>query len=253
MVNMKQTIFSKKINAYHSARWKCIRRYIKEYMHTQDNIILHKLRMEIKKTIALAHFLEFGNSAFKSEKYLRPLMKVFRLLGKQRDYYHAILFCEKFKIEKSVLKETFETPKSIFKKLKIQHKKYNKIFDKLETQMKEMLENTNHTILIKYLSQSDKKLKLEMSHSLRKTRIHVIRKQAKDILYLTQLTSKISSAKLKELDVLQDLMGKWHDLNKFQSMLKDTDIKIRHNKILAVKKEEQLLLRKIKSLTVAYH
>jgi len=242
--------FNKKINHYHESCWVNIHRDIKKYIKTKDNKVLHQLRIDIKKLIALTHFIDSFKSDFNSKKISKSILTLFKLSGEHRDYHHAKQFCKKFNINKSCLKKVASP--SVVKKLKDHHKKYSKHFETLKEEIQNAIKDAKTTRFKKYLSKSNKAIKVSLSTALTKTQMHAVRKQMNDILYLSALSGNFSDSKLLMQDNLQNLMGKWHDINKFKTMLKKSGVKVKDKKILSIKREERMLLKEIQTLSATF-
>lgn len=240
----------RKIDDYHSNAWNHFHKHFKIFIKKQDDGSLHQLRVSIKRLVALVHFLEYCHPG-PDVKQMKPLIKIFKLSGKLRDNRNAHLFCDKFAIQRSVLDKEDAKQKHIFKKLKAKHKRSGDL-DLLKAEMKRQVVTVNAAQLKKYLAEIMQQVSVAFGKKMSAQKLHNTRKKMKELTYLCRLGHRgekeiINKSRFEMLVVLEDVIGDWHDINKFRVSLRAKEI--RKRMLVKVKEKEHLLL--VETLTLA--
>lgn len=212
------------INAFHKYQvdaWAEMDDGLKAYIKKQNSEDLHRMRVSYKKLMALYNFLHSVNH-HNYDKDLKPLRKVFKLSGKLRDRTNANIFCDKFGIKHSVFGKEEPNEKETLERLENKYESKKKKFKKLEEQLKGEL---NKQTLIHFSGYFQKVYK-NVHHTLHaknvRTNLHSCRKHIKELVYLAKIqksSTLLSKQKLDILNELQDMIGDWHDINKFRRKL----------------------------------
>ena len=233
---------TKKFDDYHSGVWDHFHKCFDKYIKKRDDESLHQMRVSIKKIIALVHFIEYCNKEF-DVKQMEPVTKMFRLSGKLRDNRNAHLFCEKFAIQKSAFENEDSKQKSVLKKLKSRHKKSDS-FAKLRNEINKHITPGNARQLKGYLAGIMEQVIIAFGKKISDEKLHDTRKKMKEVTYLSKLQSNrgidvIGKSRLELLLDLEDVIGDWHDLNKFRVQLQNKKI---NKKVFDKVKEKEYLL-----------
>jgi len=177
----------------------------------------HKLRVEIKKLNSIFDLIKFCSTNFKRKTTYKPFKLIFRKAGKVRE----------LQIEDAMLKNYFEN-----KVIKDYRKNLKKLRLKAEEDFfllvnKKLIDRLNkkHCILHPHLGKIDKKkintyLEKKGNHIqellgqqiIQTEQIHNLRKQLKILNYNRAIANKEKQDQdLLKLDLLPELLGKWHD------------------------------------------
>ncbi|MDB5284494.1 MAG: hypothetical protein JWO06_3569 [Bacteroidota bacterium] len=246
---------SKKIADYQSRTWKHFDKYFRKFLKKREDESLHELRIAIKRIFALVHFIEFCTKQTRDEQ-LKPLKRIFHLTGQLRDSQNANLFCQRFVIEKTLLNESGSKYKKTFKKLKAKHHKYADKLDQLSTDLKEELSGLNARQLMEYFTAAMGKIVTGFTEKTQVGKLHDIRKQMKDLSYLAKLQGTgteqvIGKARFELLEQIEDLIGDWHDINKFRIRL-TRNKEVKKSILDKVKKKEDLLYLETLNLAAVF-
>ena len=80
--------------------------------------------------------------------------------------------------------------------------------------MESYLASTNTPDLKDYISNTEHQLREKMFRDFKKDELHLIRKQLKELIYLSQIMKKKSTIKeIETYNKLQNTIGDWHDKN----------------------------------------
>ena len=242
--------FIQNISAYHNERWKALKKQVKKLLVDESEKNVHKARVEIKKIVALYAFVEFCDDRLDARKELKPLIKIFKLLGKIRDYHNTIALCQKFEISPDEFDTEKRPQKEASKSVRVEIEKYKEDFKTIAKNTASVLKATSSEKLKIYLEAEKEKIFAVLDAPTDRDSLHHSRRDIKILVYDVALLDTtiylIEPAEIKAFDALQDNIGKWHDLMIFRQSLKDKKYKHRHpKKYDLLKKEEKLLARQI--------
>lgn len=177
----------------------------------------HKLRVEIKKLKAQFKLVNFCSKKFEWKKHFQSFQSVFQQAGKVRELQVEAAALKKYAIYKGLKtyiknlkkveqKEMFVFLLLINKDLKSRLKKSKKIVISL-------IETINKKEAISYLNKKRKQLgNLISGKQLKINDAHELRKQIKEFNFNIKSLNFSKQIKLiKETEVFQNMLGKWHD------------------------------------------
>ena len=244
---------AKRIDSYHFEVWNHFHKHFDKFIKKRDDESLHQLRVSIKKIVAVVHFIEYCDSEFDAVQ-MKSVVKIFRLSGRLRDNRNAHLFCAKFGIQKSVLKKADSKQEDNFKKLKARHKKAGNL-DLLREEMKKHLAPLNTAQLKKYLAEIMKQVIIAFQKKMSDKALHNARKKMKELTYLSKMPGNhsgeiINKSRFELLLVLEDVIGDWHDINKFRVKLENQ--KITKKVFDKVREKEHLLMSETLNLSSVF-
>ena len=177
----------------------------------------HKLRVEIKKLNAFFDLIKFCSKDFKQKKTFKPFKLIFNHAGKVRE----------LQVEEAMLKKYFRNNalpgyRNTLQKLQLKEKNdyFSVVNKKLESKLKKRYTEIALFVALldekkinNYMQKKQNKIeKLLSQESLRTPQVHALRKQLKKFNYNRRsLNLENQKKSLINKDVLQDLLGNWHD------------------------------------------
>lgn len=201
----------KKLNLYADKRFEKLLDYLNNYRHIQDPEMLHQIRVEVKKIKTLLHLTEFSVKKFKSHRHFIPIRIIFRSAGeiRQLDVLYRLLL--QYQIagipdsqipnadKMNSMSAAFQKSVPHFLKLvKIEQKRVTKYFHKVKK-----------SDAMDYLKRKNDELQRSLFPRFRKTDLHKVRKNAKELLYLQSFNDhRKANVFYKKVD---QLIGQWHD------------------------------------------
>ena len=244
------TPFDTYVSAYQAERCRHIARRLKRVSKTDDEISIHKARVEIKKEFALGEMIDHCTATMQCHKSLRPLAKIFKLMGILRDHSNAMELCKQYKIdyrifdnEKRTIKRTRKMLRSKINELHSGRKKINRSISKLLQQIDEPQWES-------YLHDKRAEINSVLGASPTAEELHAIRRSIRHLLCMAQLcgddASVLDLADATRLDSLQRGIGEWHDMVVFMTRLRELGYDSSHpHEYAMVKKKEKQLRRAI--------
>lgn len=177
----------------------------------------HKLRIEIKKLNSLFDLIHFCSNDFKRKTTYKPFKSIFRQAGKVRELQIEDAMLQKY-FEKKCIKDYRKTIKILGLKAKedffilVNKKLMNQLNKKYRLIIPYLYEIDSKKITI-YLEEKENQIRELLDQEISQVeQIHEIRKQFKILNYIKAiLITEEPEKKLLELDVLPELLGKWHD------------------------------------------
>ena len=206
-------------------RQNAVKEGIKTFSVIQDPEILHRIRIDIKKTEALIRLLFAYNENQSIKKHFKPVIRIFKHAGSIRNANLNVQLIDIHKINAPSLQKQQEL---VSINLSAEFKKssgyYKLIVDKA------------YSILIHYCCDLKKSyIKEEIQSVLNKfagvdlrcidaVQLHNVRKSIKYMLCLCKFsphTSFISEQTILLLDKIQEAIGNWHDLYELKNLIGD--------------------------------
>ncbi|HYG49817.1 MAG TPA: CHAD domain-containing protein [Flavobacteriales bacterium] len=210
---------------------------------------LHQLRVEIKKTKALLKFYLRPKKAF--NELFAPVRKLFKEAGELRTIQLTLELMDNYAIENTRMedklnKQLLYVNLNFCKHIEKKRKSASRSIKRFDAYLKPVKKSSIHRRIHK------KKDEIEACLRTSKTdlsSLHDCRKKMKILMYvlngLKPGYAKKAFIDIKKLDKLQDLIGKWHDLQLAHDFLKKSRTSIPAN----LTTEEKKVLNKIISLT----
>ena len=177
----------------------------------------HELRVEIKKLRALIELLAFCTKNFESEIIFKPVKKIFKQAGKVREIQLEKTSFNRYKTHAQV--------KAYLRKLHPKELKAKTNFSaaykiapyrlaKMYAHIIPAIKKVHGSDVKKYITQKEKEIKkLLHSKKIKSEQMHALRSMLKEWHYnIKSLDVKTSDNAFKNVDSLQDLIGKWHDI-----------------------------------------
>ncbi len=245
--------FSRNISVYHANRWRAARKHLKCLCRNDDEETIHKLRVEIKKITALYELIGYCDKDFDGKKILRPLSRIFKLLGRLHDHSNALGLCLDFKIDISILDPERRKLKGTIKKILSLAEKHKSDLRKIKRSGVKHLQHTDTDKWEKYLHKKHLNITNSLAGTLTEKQLHETRTAIKKLIYNAGLysTETIKKPEIARLDRIEKLINQWHDICVFRSKLDEMNFKIAAPKIYgAVKRKEQLMMKEIRLLSL---
>jgi CHAD domain-containing protein len=244
--------FRKEMAHYYRDKWKRLNTAIGKASKKADEQPVHKARIAIKKMVSLFHFIQYCNGDFDSEKEAKPLHKIFKAMGKVRDYNNMLRLCAKFNIDRAIFDHKEPGQEKAYKKL---HSKCHHFKEQTKHIRKEganLLKYANIEKWRAYIRNEEQATRTKAASELKQAMLHPMRKDIKNIVYNAEIHAikgVIARVELDMLDKLQDTIGSWHDMVDLRSQAEVINYGLSHKKqALAIKREEQKLYKDVMTL-----
>ena len=227
------------------------------------NESFHDLRVEIKKVNALFEMLSFCKNKFKRKKVFMPFKSIFRKAGLVRELQVEEMLWNTLRIP--------DLNENYFKILKrresLMRKKFHsfindKLIISLDERSKEAdfyLKEMSNIDIDNYFKDIEQKIQSILpGKTIHADTLHKLRKELKKYYYnrkIFRFQTPQQKSLLGEIDAFQELLGKWHDfvitenhLIKISQLNNLNSEEINHiqNILLKLRKQSQLLMKKIK-------
>ncbi len=238
--------FESSLEDYHKLRWHHLSKCLKHLEDKSDEEAVHRARVEIKKMVALYEFIAYCDHKLDCKVELHKLIRIFKLLGKRRDYGNALSLCLRFKIDIAVLDHEEEKMKAINKKIADRIEKGKDIFDRIKDDTIKRLHHADMDKWEKYLHEKHMEINRTLAAGPDEEELHHSRRTIKYLLYNTGIGEEqvmISSADKQSLDTLQDQIGLWHDVLLFRTELQKLDFDRAEPVLYATVEAEEKRLR----------
>jgi CHAD domain-containing protein len=210
---------------------------------------LHHLRIAIKKMKSFQTFL----SPSTGKKYIRPLKKIFAESGNVRDIHIANLIeADHFKLSPAIKNKRQREFIDAYQKFALHTAAYPKCFAKTSKRLQSKIRNVPVHSIKNHFSLALDAIPKNLSTDNDK-KIHSCRKRLKNLLYLYHMLSESLQEKLQfpidDIDKLQDMIGKWHDLVIAEPILKK---RMSSTQILVITREKENLLKEARKMSEQY-
>lgn len=206
----------KQLQKYTHKRFTLLNAGLKKYKLHAKPEQLHEVRVELKKIKTLFNFLAFSSKKFNEHKNYKPLKHIFKKAGLIRDVdvlHQLFKDYELEQFEKAVLPKE-KNQNKLIEKFHKKTRHYIKTSNQSTKQMENYLANTGTLDLKDYISNTEHQLREKLFRDFKQDELHLIRKQLKELVYLSQIMGKKSTIKEIEIyDKLQNTIGDWHDKN----------------------------------------
>lgn len=178
---------------------------------------LHQLRLELKKLKALLELITACSKLFNRQKWSKPFNLIFKKAGKVRDLQVGEALIVPFfktirhKAYKNQLQlDQIEAKQEFFKCI---HKIENKNLKRILNKIKITLKNIDRRLVNTYMQKIEKRIKyILVQQHLNTANIHDLRKRLKKYYYTKiSLDYKKPILPFHDVEVLQELIGKWQD------------------------------------------
>lgn len=195
------------ISSYTKRRLKKLKRLLHSYPSLESPVVLHQIRIEIKKLKAVLRLLHFDKKSFRDHKAYLPFRTLFRACGVIREPFVMQGLIDKFKGTTSPPNQgKLNSILNFRRHLPIYVGKIRKSEAKIVSATEKIKSSTLKDFLRK------KKIELEnhLYPTFQQRDLHKIRKVIKEIYYLTSIRSKRKKIN-SFLIVSSDVIGNWHD------------------------------------------
>ena len=223
------------------------------FVKDQNPEALHQMRVEVKKAHSLLKLQEFKNPNNKTIYFFRPVRKIFKAGGLIREAQLNLENLDTISIQDEKIRHLLqcivekETKAFLFKARDFgDHVKgsVEKTLKKVEAVPNKAISNFFRTHL--QLASKNLKRKLFINH------LHESRKSLKVLIHLHELSPNYQMGELRlnwpYLDLLQDKIGKWHDMHRTEFWMKKNKAKKSSLKMIRAKLQEQLAeIRELKN------
>lgn len=210
---------------YIKERLKSVSDHLSLFVKDQNHEALHQLRVEVKKANSLLKLQEFKNPKTKTIYFFRPIRKIFKKAGLIREAQLNLENLESFQIQDEKMKLRLQNivqkqTKDFLSKIGDFEDQINKSLKKTLKRIEPIKEEKGLDFYRFHLNLAAKKLK----RKLLVNHLHESRKSLKVLIHLHELPSfdQIGDLKINwpYLDLLQDKIGKWHDLHRTEFWMK---------------------------------
>lgn len=195
------------LTKYTNKRLKELRRLLRTAVSSEDQEVLHKVRMEIKKIKAILRLLDFAGKQCSYRRAYRPFRIIFRDCGAIRDLYVMRRLMAKV--------EGVQIPLPSGKAARLQEfrTRIPQYLKAVRKSGKKILRGTRHVssaTFKKYLRKKRKELKHRLYPKFRKTTLHLTRKLIKELWYLSTI-ARTKKSEMQFYDQSAAIIGDWHD------------------------------------------
>jgi CHAD domain-containing protein len=220
-----RTSFSKSISAYHAGCWQQVHTHLHKLAKNLDEDTIHKARTDTKKLLALYEFIAYCDKDFDCKKSLKPLLRIYKQLGKLRDHSNALSLCLEYKTGQEALDKDKKKLSPLRKKIKSGIEKHKKDFKKREKATEPYLAHISPYQWKKYLRDQLADSAAVLAAKPRARELHDLRKAVKSLHYNLGIADSraqqaIDGSTASTLDKLQGDIGQWHDLLTFRHRLR---------------------------------
>jgi CHAD domain-containing protein len=234
----------KKLEAYGRKRFSHLIHGIKAFRKKSDSDILHRIRVEIKKTKALLNLMDATLPRFRGHKRFIPFRRIFRMADDIRRpaVTHTLLkgtgvhnaaadLPGDKKLTKSIKRFQRNIP-DFLRSVKAERKDLGKFYSEVSKRN-----------IRKYLKTNHRAVKNLLWPSFDAAELHDVRKLIKEIIYLQPLYQRVALGPFYR--VAEEIIGLWHDK---QTALEDAKKKLTPSR---VKRLESAAAKDLKDLAAA--
>ena len=178
---------------------------------------LHQLRVSIKKIKAILCLLNDLQADFKFKTCFAPYKNIFKHLAPIREEFLQIERLKNDTGNRQIKSKRSARVSKLIKGFKNASSAYLKDIEIILPVILKHLRNLKYKTILPYCQKLLKHLKKQWKNIDNDDKLHRYRKQLKQLLYCSKLlTAKersqlISAEKLKNIDMLQNIIGQWHD------------------------------------------
>ncbi|MBM4157719.1 MAG: CHAD domain-containing protein [Ignavibacteria bacterium] len=255
---------------YYTAEEKKFSKNLNHTYNFKDKEIIHDLRLSLKKIKSFLELIQFLNDEINVLKYYKQYKKIFKMAGSIRDIHIEEKMIETIEDKYNL---TFAGIKTYLKELEEENKKnLNAIVSGYDWVLSGKI-NKKISKIISSKMESDAKLRVLRRinsykgniiktlniENLNEIHLHRFRRDLKNFMYslntFTFLLQNRDEYKkfIKEIDKIQELLGKWHDyiitvqkVKEYQKTLTDeTEIHLMNFLSGVLEYEEKKMLEKI--------
>jgi CHAD domain-containing protein len=215
------------------------------FIKDQNPEALHQMRVEVKKAHSLLKLQEFTNPDTKTVYFFRPVRKIFKAGGLIREAQLTLENLDTISIQDEKIRHLLqcivekETKTFLFKARDFGNhlkKSVEKTLKKVEAVPNKAIPNFFRT----HLQLASKNLKRKLFIN----QLHESRKSIKVLIHIHELSANYQIGELQlnwpYLDLLQDKIGKWHDMHRTEFWMKKNKANKSSLKIIHAKLQEQL-------------
>lgn len=219
---------------------------LSHFVKDQNPEALHQMRVEIKKVNSLLRLQVFANPKSKTVYCFRPVKKLFKQAGLIREAQLNLENLESIQVKDEKLELLIQTiigkeTKKFFVNAVDSEKKLKRSSEKTLKKVESVPENKAldfFRINLKFVSKN-------LKRRLYINRLHESRKSIKILIHIHELSPKYQIGELEinwiYLDLLQDKIGKWHDMYRTELWMKKNKANKSSLKIIHKSLQEQLI------------
>ncbi len=181
------------------------------YEISNDEEILHKVRVSLKKIKAVFRLISFCSKNFNVQKEFALLKKIFREAGEIREFDEAFKLLKEYNLRNVKVVWDTKARDNLMSEFILNIPGYKKIISMQSAIPGNHSENISSGCLTKYINSKKEELQNNIYPLLIEHKLHKSRKLIKDIIYLSSIT-RIRNKNLNPLyNDIQEAIGKWHD------------------------------------------
>lgn len=245
--------FAERISEYHDECWKALRQSLKKVCRKAEGRHIHHSHVGIKKLTALYQFIESYERGYDSRRELKPLRRIFKLLGRMRDQDRMLALCRTYKVDESILKKEPKAIKKMPAKIRALMDKRKGELRKTKKRNSRLLHQSNAASWRSYLYRCHTEISDTLAAPPPTGDLHLARRSVKYFLYNAQLPGSakgiVTAAEVRRLDQLQEAIGVWHDMTVFIDLLCRADYKHKHPELYTqITDEESKMLRQLRAM-----
>ena len=196
----------KALEKYTRKRFKNLDKLLAVFPQKNEKESFHKIRLEIKKIKAILGLIRFHDKQFRAHKHYIPFRTLFRVTGKLRE---AGLQQELMEQYTRIHTPFYRSPSSDIGKFKKAIPKLIKPIRKHEKIILKQITGIKRWLYYTYVQRRKGALLKKLMAGYVPADLHRIRKQIKEVIYLTSIEKPLSTEPL--LISMAEAIGNWHD------------------------------------------
>jgi CHAD domain-containing protein len=228
-----------KASTYLRRRFKKIDSSLEDFRQNQNMEALHAFRVEVKKLKAICLLLNDTFENFSMKHHFAIHKKLFRRAGSIRDLDTIGKLAREYKTN---IPSSYADPSSCkkkIKKLKKQSRNYSGTLHKREKDLVKIAKYLKRKQIRHYVHELSRAISRLFQQRNADSNLHVIRKMAKQVMYLSDLIKKFPETSLAYYTKLQEETGHWHDKQVLMDALNKKPAFNDHSSFLRLKAEQQ--------------
>jgi CHAD domain-containing protein len=200
----------KRLEKFTHSHVRSLIRHLENFSRSRVPETIHKIRVDIKKIKSIIQVLGACTTSYHQKKDFRPFRKIFRLTGDIRDTDVLNQMASEHQV-KGLQGDRLLSSESFVTRLETQIPDFVKRVKRKGNKLESVSGEVDRRDFSRYLQGKKKQVKSELFPLPQMSGIHGVRKDIKEVLYLSQVNGKSKSGKNEFYDKMQDLIGKLHD------------------------------------------
>lgn len=199
-------------------------RHLRSYSRFRKSETIHQIRIDIKKLRAIIRALHACSYDYRNRNDHRLFQKISHLAGRIRNADVLLQLLLQYHVKGWPVEDT-PSYQALLTTFRLQIPEFIKQAKKKGMKLESFSGKVNRNMFNRYLRRKRKKVKGELSPIPQMSMIHEIRKDIKEVLYLSQVNKSVSKHH-GFYDKMQELIGTLHDKQVLLDLLKKDNIKL---------------------------